>query len=137
MCLEPTRCWQSLWGIWGRVFFTRLLEIKVTYFILVKYTRLYMRKAHAESFVQPAEESCNNVSYLQRQKLPAKIGEKLDAYSIQSCVLKSSLCSWYRPIEVQRQSCHRCAQKCRVLPWHIKVQHGIGTAKCSDQQSMA
>ena len=46
------------------------------YFILVKYTRLYMCKAHEESLVQPAEESCKNVSYLQRQKLPAKIGEK-------------------------------------------------------------
>ena len=63
-------------GFLGTCNFHTLLETKVIYFILVKYTCLYMCKAHAESFVQLAEESCNNVSYLQRQKLPAKVGEK-------------------------------------------------------------
>ena len=134
--LEPTRCWQSRWrkslGFWGRVIFTRLLETKVIYFILVKYTRLYMCKAHAESFVQLAEESCNIVSYLKTSKVACQGRRKVGRIQHPKWrSTKSSWCSYRRPIEVQRQSCHRCAKSGVCF---------LGTSKCSmgsAQQSAA
>ena len=72
-------------------------------------------------------------------------------YHVQTCVhahikvssLKALCSSWRKVATVLVESAHLSAAtklhrsaKCRVRPWHIKVQHGIGTAKCSDQQKL-